>query len=351
MRHPQAGELIRFLFLGTIVETCTFRCPLLSAVLILLSFSGRTFAQKIAECVNSLFAHFQRGDATYEWVLSYIEHHKVWNHSRIFHVMAKDTDKIKDRDLTFCSGDGYLDAVYEPTSWAPELFYWKNRHWITVCMEDSVLTLQVWSRNRSVLDNLIQEAREFYQNRAVPPPIIMGDLSDAGWSRQSKKQDVYALPLGGSIHRPSLTTLSISQQQKINHFKSPVLIHSCDKSVLMDFIEAARIHYTDASISSVNVVVVGSGQFLENEEWYAFAGVPHRRGYLLFGDPGTGKSTTVHALVSLPRILEFKQMTDFAYIRPENLGWRFISPRSRHPASMIIVSENSFTTHSRTASF
>ncbi|KAJ7670731.1 P-loop containing nucleoside triphosphate hydrolase protein [Mycena polygramma] len=106
------------------------------------------------------------------------------------------------------------------------------------------------------------------------------------------------------------------------------MIHSCDKSVLLDFIEAARLHYREASISRVNVhltdgyahwrrvvsksrrsfstLVLPDGiketllsdirEFLNNEEWYAFAGVEVRLRYLLYGEPGTGKSTTVHAL-------------------------------------------------------
>ncbi|KAJ6449504.1 P-loop containing nucleoside triphosphate hydrolase protein [Mycena vitilis] len=39
-------------------------------------------------------------------------------------------------------------------------------------------------------------------------------------------------------------------------------------------------------------------EFLASEGWYASAGVPYRRGYLLHGAPGTGKSTTVHALAT-----------------------------------------------------
>ena len=58
-------------------------------------------------------------------------------------------------------------------------------------------------------------------------------------------------------------------------------------------------------------------EFLDSEEWYTLAGVPHRRGmlllvspqdvlltfarvgYLLYGKPGTGKSSTIHAMVIL----------------------------------------------------
>ncbi|KAF8217476.1 P-loop containing nucleoside triphosphate hydrolase protein [Mycena galopus ATCC 62051] len=369
MRHPQGGELIRFLFLGTVMET------------------ARSLTQKIPEYANSFFrvkAHFLRGDVTYDWVSSYLDHHQVWNHSRTFNVTAKNTDNIKDHELRFRSGDGYLDAVYEPTSWASsrasstDLFHWKKQHWITVSVNKSDLILQVWSLNQNVLDDFIQEAREFYLRRSVPPPIVLppaqgfvgewfGSMlvsatfpqadfsytwileylqshdimaevtqfvvstrqSDAGWS-QGKKQTVHTLPhKGNSVHRfrwRSHWVQAILHEANITQIS--ILFHSCDKSVLFDFIEAARLQYEKASMSRVNVhvtdeygnwgrvvsksrrsfstLVLQDGiketlladmrDFLDNERWYAFAGVPHRRGYLLFGDPGTGKSTTVHAL-------------------------------------------------------
>ncbi|KAF7348721.1 p-loop containing nucleoside triphosphate hydrolase protein [Mycena venus] len=376
LRHPQAGELIRFLFLGTVMET------------------ARSLTQKIPQYVNIFMvkAHFQRGNATFDWVSSYLDHHQVWNQSRTFNVTAKDTDKIKDRDLRFKSGDGYLDAVYEPASWAlsTDLFHWKKKHWITVSVDKSGLTLSVWSLNQSVLDDFIQEAREFYLQRPVPPPVISappvispptgsppgfvgewlgsllvtgifdsGDFSfiwileylqsqdimadimqfhistrqaDAGWSPQGKKETVHALPLRpNSIHRFRWRSHWVQANLYSGGPSGPqiaILIHSCDKTVLLDFIEAARLQYKEASISRVNVhlttghanwgrmvsknrrsfstLILPDGiketlladmkEFLENEEWYTFAGVPHRRGYLLYGDPGTGKSTTVHAL-------------------------------------------------------
>lgn len=36
--------------------------------------------------------------------------------------------------------------------------------------------------------------------------------------------------------------------------------------------------------------------FLGSQEWYVGRGIPYRRGYLLFGPPGSGKSSFIHAL-------------------------------------------------------
>jgi mitochondrial chaperone BCS1 len=36
--------------------------------------------------------------------------------------------------------------------------------------------------------------------------------------------------------------------------------------------------------------------FIQSEDWYADAGIPFRRGYLLHGPPGTGKTSTIYAL-------------------------------------------------------
>ncbi|KAJ7064329.1 P-loop containing nucleoside triphosphate hydrolase protein [Mycena amicta] len=303
---------------------------------------------------------------------TYIEHHNVWKGSsiRTFTVMAKDTSRIWDREVPFRSNDGYLDAVYQQ-AWAPEMFLWK-RHWITVYVDESGLTLQVWSLKRSILDELIQEARNFYQSRTVPPPIVLNDLSaslvtawfeggdfsytwileylqsqesimvensqfcistrqvDAGWSGLAKKNanQIHSLPLrNGSIHRFRWRDYWVQANLLASGPQITILIHTSNKSAIFEFIEAARANYAEASMTRVNVHLTNFGnwgrtvtknrrsyatlilpdgvkesllsdvkEFLDNEDWYSFAGVPHRRGYLLYGEPGTGKSTTVHAL-------------------------------------------------------
>ena len=36
--------------------------------------------------------------------------------------------------------------------------------------------------------------------------------------------------------------------------------------------------------------------FLKSEKWYQQRGIPYRRGYLLYGHPGTGKSSFIQAV-------------------------------------------------------
>uniref|UniRef100_A0A6B2LQT6 ATPase AAA-type core domain-containing protein n=1 Tax=Arcella intermedia TaxID=1963864 RepID=A0A6B2LQT6_9EUKA len=66
--------------------------------------------------------------------------------------------------------------------------------------------------------------------------------------------------------------------------------------------------------------------FLNNSDWYSTRGIPYRRGYLLYGPPGCGKSSFVQALAghlgAEGRILfmttNHLEKLDDALIRPGN---------------------------------
>ena len=45
-----------------------------------------------------------------------------------------------------------------------------------------------------------------------------------------------------------------------------------------------------------DMIVADCKDFISSEEWYAERGIPYRRGYLLYGVPGSGKTSLIHAL-------------------------------------------------------
>ncbi|CCA70759.1 related to BCS1 protein precursor [Serendipita indica DSM 11827] len=45
-----------------------------------------------------------------------------------------------------------------------------------------------------------------------------------------------------------------------------------------------------------DMIVADCKDFLRSEDWYAERGIPYRRGYLLHGVPGSGKTSLIHAL-------------------------------------------------------
>jgi len=70
-----------------------------------------------------------------------------------------------------------------------------------------------------------------------------------------------------------------------------------------DWIEAARrmLRPLDSVILNndlSNVLLTDLQQFLDSEKWYNELGIPYRRGYLLHGSPGNGKSSIITAIAS-----------------------------------------------------
>jgi len=59
--------------------------------------------------------------------------------------------------------------------------------------------------------------------------------------------------------------------------------------------------------------------FLKTESWYVKAGIPHRRGYLLHGPPGTGKSAFPSHCLEFLLMGLVTASTIYAIVRPDRV--------------------------------
>ena len=109
------------------------------------------------------------------------------------------------------------------------------------------LTLRMFGRNRNILHGLLLEAKEAALKRAQDKTIIYTS-SGIDWRQ-------FGLP------------------RKKRPLSSVVLDKGVGERLLADFTE-----------------------FLSSQAWYIERGVPYRRGYLLYGPPGSGKSSFIQAL-------------------------------------------------------
>jgi mitochondrial chaperone BCS1 len=83
----------------------------------------------------------------------------------------------------------------------------------------------------------------------------------------------------------------------------------------------------------IDAMIADAQQFVKSRQRYVDLGIPYRRGYLLHGDPGTGKSSCAYALASvLKRPLCFLSLTN----KHVNDEW-LIDILSRAPSGAIIL--------------
>ncbi|KAF7311755.1 p-loop containing nucleoside triphosphate hydrolase protein [Mycena indigotica] len=388
LTSPHAGDLLRFVFLGTVME------------------AGRQLVSMLQVSFTDFFrvqAEFTTLDFAYDWCTVYLDSQHVWHSSRAFKVIARNANAGL-RPLPFGKPalgekDGHPDPIYEPTQMTPTLFRWRG-YWITVTKTTAGyahydtgeevggrLIIAIWSRKRQILDDFVDAAREFYVQSSVLPRRVneldkepSGALTRATFNQSDSAFDWMLAYLRSTKALAGATHFTISTKQSdlswaegpndaVRYlpgsdtrqqvlFTSPntgrktwlqvvinagqlnwttnnyvggsisVTLYSSDRTVLQDLIETARQTYLQHGASRVTVhladnrgewaktvtkarrpmntlilpaqvketLLQDATDFLASEEWYNNAGIPHRRGYLLYGEPGTGKSSTIHAL-------------------------------------------------------
>ncbi|EJD50422.1 P-loop containing nucleoside triphosphate hydrolase protein [Auricularia subglabra TFB-10046 SS5] len=220
-------------------------------------------------------AYIEQPDRIFDWLCDFLGSANAWGNVRQLYVSSKHQGAAwglsSSPDLQVVADDEMNEElvkrlrkrqklVYRPAADRPQLFKWKD-HWVQVTRdagsrdwrtgkeEGGKLTLILHNANRAVLDDMIEAARVQFSKAAMHYVTIYLADQYGSWSKTITK-----------ARRP-LETLILPS------------------GVLELLLDDAR-------------------DFLASEKWYRTAGVPHRRGYLLHGMPGTGKSSTIHALAS-----------------------------------------------------
>ncbi|KAJ7302274.1 P-loop containing nucleoside triphosphate hydrolase protein [Mycena albidolilacea] len=244
------GSSIKLLIMGSIVE------------------AGRRMYQWLSVRLRfqySISAQFDEGDPAYEWIVLFLTQENVWRRSRDFTVTATNSRR-KWSVQTWMDPRINGNAEYVPKYQTPQLFRWRG-HWVEIQRSKDGETrrspfgffpavtsiyVTIYTLDMKQLSALVEDARSRYVE--VNKPNVVIHLADS--------------PQYG----PSMVWTNVKRKVR----------RPLNSVILQDGV--------------VDTLVRDAQDFLATEDWYVEAGIPHRRGYLLHGPPGTGKTSTIFAL-------------------------------------------------------
>ncbi|KAL0578100.1 hypothetical protein V5O48_003879 [Marasmius crinis-equi] len=237
--------------------------------------------------VNSFFltAHFSEEDYPYDWLMLWLSRRPEWQRSREFDTTTRSTTpgisgKIADNsfgDEDFLDHDDPLNTsseyggnswggmgadddapgkvktrvVFQPTFDMTHTIYYRG-HWLRIkrgrkqdgC-ED--LSISVVARSNTILKQLVLQAKREYEAEAIHRIQIYFADSHGSWRWTDSR---HKRPMSSIVLNPGVKEMLLADTK----------------------------------------------DFLASEKWYADRGIPFRRGYLLHGVPGSGKSSLIHAI-------------------------------------------------------
>ncbi|KAG8929036.1 hypothetical protein FRC02_006101 [Tulasnella sp. 418] len=222
--------------------------------------------------VDSFFltAHFSQDDYPYDWLMHWLSKQPAWGRSREFEITTRsagrqgmishnneeDLDEDDDEDdEQLVHGRRKKKVAFLPSLDTTHTIFYRG-HWLRITRSKrsdtyhgntQELKISVVARNNTVLKKLVLQAkREYEADMEHRVHIFLADSYGAWrWNGARAKR-----PLSSIVLEPGV------------------------KDMLM----------------------ADCRDFLASEEWYAERGIPFRRGYLLHGVPGSGKTSLIHAV-------------------------------------------------------
>ncbi|PBK85658.1 P-loop containing nucleoside triphosphate hydrolase protein [Armillaria gallica] len=212
-----------------------------------------------------LTAHFSEEDYPYDWLMLWLSRQPEWQRSREFETTTRSSSGFaRTADNSF--GDDEDDdeeddepgkvktrVVFQPTFDTTHTIFYRG-HWLRIKRGRKndgsgceVLSISVVARNNSILKQLVLQAKREYEAEAVHRIQIYFADSHGSWRWTDSR---HKRPMGSIVLNPGVKEMLLGDTR----------------------------------------------DFLKSEQWYADRGIPFRRGYLLHGVPGSGKSSLIHAI-------------------------------------------------------
>ncbi|KAG6885761.1 hypothetical protein C0993_010273 [Termitomyces sp. T159_Od127] len=192
----------------------------------------------------------------------------AWGRSREFEITTRsvgrsgltqsttgDLEDDEDEEDGLVHGRRKRKVAFMPSVDTTHTIYYRG-HWLRITRtkrypdygQGSSLKISVVARNNDILKKLVLEAKREYEKDAEHRVhIFMADTTYGCWRWNGARQK---RPMSSIVLQPGVKDM---------------LLADCK-------------------------------DFLSSEEWYAERGIPFRRGYLLHGVPGSGKTSLIHSL-------------------------------------------------------
>ncbi|KAI6149548.1 P-loop containing nucleoside triphosphate hydrolase protein [Pisolithus tinctorius] len=198
-------------------------------------------------------AVFDENDSSYQWMLAWLSKQPSWRHVR--HV------EVSTNSIYSEPGYSNRDSISKEPSYKPaesqSYTLWYKSRWMRVTRVSvsnpggwsnrESLQLRVFSGRQRILSEIIDEAKKDWLEMQKDSLTVWVSSSDNDWVRLAKR---LKRPLSSIVLDPGVQEL---------------------------LVEDAK-------------------DFLASKAWYQERGIPFRRGYLLYGAPGSGKTSIIQAI-------------------------------------------------------
>ncbi|PIL24720.1 transporter [Ganoderma sinense ZZ0214-1] len=238
-------DWMKLLLLGAFLESCRRR-------------SAEVWA-KLVDCMW-VTGEFQSNGEAADWLMHWLSQKKVFRMARNVEVctLCADLDGVRMDDLD----DDEEASSTEQVVFLPSLYrtysLWYRGRYMTITRTRiseanmwkgplDMIEISMLTRNPGLLRELLKEARKAFKAANGHLINVFVAQGAEGWTRVAAQQ------------------------------KRPMSSVILDPGVIELVLEDAR-------------------DFLNSRKWYADRGIPFRRGYLLHGAPGAGKTSMIHSI-------------------------------------------------------